>query len=255
MASPSGNNSGSGIGAMNSGGNTLLSNFPVSSLLNIPYPLPRYPEYSNVSAIPSTYSTSSVPQVTTVNSPPQPQPQPQSQPQTQPNDFSLQLSSQLNFIMSKVSKLDGTEAQQSTILTRLSNIEAAVSENKRMIESTNSKMAEIEKSQTFLSDRYDKMSKSLDVNNIDISKVQNEVRSLAQKNNDLKKANQILAEDVIDLKCRSMRDNLVIVGIPETARPLQGFMGAGGGADQRDQMNTAQASGDNAHSSQPKSYG
>ena len=82
-----------------------ISNFPVSSLLNIPYPLPRYPEYSNVShkPIPSTYSPSSVPQVTTVNSQPQPQPQPQSQP----NDFSLQLSSQLNFIMSKVSKLDG----------------------------------------------------------------------------------------------------------------------------------------------------
>ena len=31
MATPSGNNSGSGVGAMNSGGNTLPSNFPVSS--------------------------------------------------------------------------------------------------------------------------------------------------------------------------------------------------------------------------------
>ena len=106
-----------------------------------------------------------------------------------------------------------------------------------MIESTNNKLAKIEKSQTFLSDRYDKMSKSLDVNNTDISKVQNEVKSLAQKNTDLKKANQILAEDVIDLECRSMRDNLVIVGISEIARPLQGFMGAGGGADQREQKN------------------
>ena len=104
-----------------------------------------------------------------------------------------------------------------------------------MIESTNNKLAKIEKSQTFLSDRYDKMSKSLDVNNTDISKVQNEVKSLAQKNTDLKKANQILAEDVIDLECRSMRDNLVIVGISEIARPLQGFLGAGGGADQREQ--------------------
>ena len=98
------------------------------------------------------------------------------------------------------------------------------------------------------------MSKSLDVNNADTSKVQNEVKSLAQKNTDMKKANQLLAEDVIDLKCRSMRDNLVIVGIPETARPLQGFMGAGRGADQREQMDTAQARGDNAHSSQPRSY-
>ena len=159
---------------MNSGGNTLSSNFPVSSLLNIPYPLPRFPEYSNVSPIPSTYSSSSVPQVTSINSQPQPQPH--------QNDFSLQLSSQLNFIMSKVSKLDSIEAQQSTILTRLNSIEAAVSENKRMIEATNSKMVEIEKSQNFISDRYDKLSKSMDVNNTDISKVQAEVKSLTQKN-------------------------------------------------------------------------
>ena len=106
---------------------------------------------SNVSPIPSTYPPSSVPQVTTVNSQPPPQPQPQSQP----NDFSLHLSSQLKFCVSKVGKFDDIEAQQSTILTGLSSIEAAVSENKGMIESTNSKMAEIEKSQTFLSDRYD----------------------------------------------------------------------------------------------------
>lgn len=250
MASSSGINSGSGVGAMNSGGNTLPSNFPVSSLLNIPYPLPRFPEYSNVSPISSTYSSSSVPQVTSINSQPQPQPQPQP-PQ---NDFSLQLSSQLNFIMSKVSKLDGIEAQQSTILTRLNSIEAAVSENKRMIESTNSKMVEIEKSQTFLSDRYDKLSKSLDVNNTDISKVQNEVKSLTQKNIELKKANQLLSDDVTDLKCRSMRDNLVIVGIPEVARSISGFMGAVGGADQREHMDTAQVNGHNEQASQPRSY-
>lgn len=98
------------------------------------------------------------------------------------------------------------------------------------------------------------MSKSLDVNNTDISKVQNEVKSLSQKNNDLKKANEILADDVIDLKCRSMRDNWVIEGIPEAVRSFPGFMGAIGGADQREQMDTAQASGDNEQASQPKSY-
>lgn len=251
MASSNGNNSGSGVGAVNSGGNTLPSNFPVSSLLNIPYPFPRFPEYSNVSPIPSTYSSSSVPQVTSINSQPQPQPQPHQ------NDFSLQLSSQLNFIMSKVSKLDSIEAQQSTILTRLNSIEAAVSESKRMIEATNSKMVEIEKSQNFISDRYDKLSKSMDVNNTDVSKVQAEVKNLTLKNIELKKANQLLSDDVTDLKCRSMRDNLVIVGIPEVSRSILGLMGAVGGADQREHMDTSQVNGSNGsneQASQPKSY-
>ena len=123
-----------------------------------------------------------------------------------------------------------------------------------MRDATNSKMVEIEKSQNFLSDRYDKLSKSMDVNNTDVSKVQAEVKSLTQKNIELKRANQFLSDDVTDLKCRSMRDNLVIVGIPEVARSILGLMCAVGGADQREHMDTSQVNGANEQASQPKSY-
>ncbi|MEW8548740.1 MAG: hypothetical protein AB2693_35000 [Candidatus Thiodiazotropha sp.] len=169
---------------------SLPASFPVSNFLNIPPPFP-------------TYQSS----------------------QPQPND----LSSQMNFIISKVSKLDSMESQQETILSRLSSIEAAVAENKRMIENTSKKLIDIESSQKFLSEEYDKLSKSADVNTRDLSKVQVEVKALAKENKELKTNNQSLAEDIIDLKCRSMRDNMIFLGIPETSTPLE--RGAVGGAD------------------------
>lgn len=225
-----------------SGSSDLPSSYPVSSFLNIPSPFPRFPNYSNATPMANVFPATSLgPQVTPTNS------QSQSQPPT--NDFS----SQLNFIMSKVSKLDGMEAQQNTILTRLNSIEAAVSENKRMIESTNRKISEVEISQGFLSDKYDRMTKSMDVNKTEVSKVQDVVKKLTLKNNQLKKDNQTLADDVTDLKCRSMRDNLVIIGIPETVNSSPLFMGAVGGNEPRE-MDTNQANNETEESSQPRSY-
>lgn len=173
---------------------SLPASFPVSSFLNIPPPFP-------------TYQTS----------------------QSQPND----LSSQMNFIISKVSKLDSMESQQMTILSRLSSIEAAVAENKRMIENTSRKLADIESSQIFHSEEYDNLSKSADVNKRDLSKVQVEVKALSRENKELKSSNQTLAEDIIDLKCRSMRDNMIFLGIPETSSPVESPVerGAVGGTD------------------------
>ena len=116
-----------------------------------------------------------------------------------------------------------------TILSRLSSIEAAVAENKRMIENTSRKLTDIESSQKFLSEEYDKLSKSADVNKRDLSKVQVEVKALSRENKELKSSNQTLAEDIIDLKCRSMRDNMIFLGIPETSSPVE--RGAVGGTD------------------------
>ena len=116
-----------------------------------------------------------------------------------------------------------------TILSRLSSIEAAVAENKRMIENTSRKLTDIESSQKFLSEKYDKLSKSADVNKRDLSKVQVEVKALSRENKELKSSNQSLAEDTTDLKCRSMRDNMIVLGIPETSSPVE--RGAVGGTD------------------------
>ena len=73
-----------------------------------------------------------------------------------------------------------------------------------------------------------------------------------------------MADDIIDLKCRSMRDNLVFIGIPETvsAQPTLGLMGAAGGSavfDSGTAMDSSQGQGQGQGPSQnsswqPKSY-
>ena len=54
---------------------------------------------------------------------------------------------------------------------------------------------------------------------------------MSKESNDFKKKNESLADEITDLKCRSMRDNLVFIGISEavSAQPVMGLMGATGG--------------------------
>ena len=92
-----------------------------------------------------------------------------------------------------------------------------------MIESNTKHITDIEKSQSFLSSQYDKVCKTSDANKESVSKtqtqltkVQGELKKVTKENKDLKKKNESLADDITDLKCRSMRDNLVFIGIPET---------------------------------------
>ena len=132
-----------------------------------------------------------------------------------------ELGAKIDFIISKISKLDVIETQQQTILSRLNVIEQGVANNLRMIQDANLKVSEIENSQKFLSDEYDKLSKSSDVNNEAVKKVQGVLKVLTGENQSLKNQNGRLSEDIIDLKCRSMRDNMVFTGITETSDPLE----------------------------------
>ena len=135
------------------------------------------------------------------------------------------LYSKLDFIMSKVtlidnieakmSKLDKIESQQGNILSRLAHIETSVINNKQSIDHAMKKLSDIEHSQTFISNKYDKMSDTVDKNNSCVLKLQGEVKVLSDKNAKLKTEKDTLAADVLDLKCRSMRDNMIFLGIDE----------------------------------------
>lgn len=184
----------------------------------------------------------------------------------QPSDYS----SKIDYIISKVGKLDAIEAQQSSIISRLSNIETAVSQNKMMIEAASKKIVEIETSQNFLSSNHDSIKKDVEVNKGNVTKVQASLKKLTEENKMLKDSNQKLKtnndtmqEDIIDLKCRSMRDNMVFVGIPETFHAM-GPMGI----NQRNQpsdtnegaiggtapMDFSQQSGENNAPRSPRSF-
>ena len=177
-------------------------------------------------------------------------------------------SSKIDYIISKVGKLDAIEAQQSSILSRLSSIETAVSQNKMMIEAASKKITDIETSQNFLSSNHDNIKKDVEVNKGNVTKVQVTLKKLADENKILKDSNQKLKtsndsmqEDIIDLKCRSMRDNMVFVGIPETFtmgsmgnainQPNETTEGAIGGAAP---MDFSQQSGENNVPRSPRSF-
>ncbi|WAR21529.1 hypothetical protein MAR_015503, partial [Mya arenaria] len=137
--------------------------------------------------------------------------------QTFPSD----MASMIDFILNKVVKLDTIETQQAAIISRLNSIESQIAENKRLIDTANVKIQDIEKSQTFVSGQYDTILKSTTVNKNDIHKLQGEIQVLNENNNKMHNKNVTLQEDVIDLKCRSMRDNLVFLGISVSTVPSQ----------------------------------
>ena len=101
-------------------------------------------------------------------------------------------------------------------MTRLDTINAKVTEDKTLIDKATSKILEIETSQTFMSDKCDQVLKSSNTNNEQrVHKIQGELKSSVDDNAKFQSDNSQLHEDITDLKCRSMRDNMVFLGISE----------------------------------------
>lgn len=124
-------------------------------------------------------------------------------------------SNKLDIILQKLTKM---ELNQNTFLTRLNDIEGKLGD-------TNKKVIEIENSQCHLSGSFDGIQSTTKVNKTDISRLQGEVKNLTQSNNDLQKVNKKMQGDLTDLRCRSMRDNMLFYGVPESISPR--YAGAG----------------------------
>ena len=78
---------------------------------------------------------------------------------------------------------------------------------------------DMETSQQFISDQHDILKTKAKSTDKQVGEIRAEVTSLAVENAKLKSVNKSLADDMIDLKCRSMRDNLLFFGITEQNRP------------------------------------
>ena len=139
------------------------------------------------------------------------------------NPWQNDQNSKLDFIVEKLTKI---ESNQNTFLVRLGDIENKLTQ-------TNIKVSEIENSKTHMSDKFDDINSTTNTHTNDIQKIQGDVKKLTGENESLKLVNQKLKDDVTDLKCRSMRDNLLFFGIPEAvSKPFGGggFGAMGGGA-------------------------
>lgn len=103
---------------------------------------------------------------------------------------------------------------------QLNEIRMAVSDLTVRFDDMNKKISDIENSQQFLSEKYECVTKENEVNKTNIKKLQDEHKSLEDETIKLKASRDSLSEDIINLKCRSMRDNMLFFGIPEISSPL-----------------------------------
>ena len=103
-------------------------------------------------------------------------------------------------------------------------IKSRITDNKKLIDTANHKIYDIEKSQKFICDKYDAVNQISTVNKGEMVKLQGEIKSMGSVNKKLKSDNEKLSEDIIDLQCRSMRDNMVILGLSESSNiiPVNG---------------------------------
>lgn len=129
-------------------------------------------------------------------------------PPSQQNPWMNDFSQKLEFIMNKMGTLDTIVSKQNAVLARLDNIESSLSAHSREI-------SELKESQKFISEKYDSISQTTNVNKQKVTQVQGECIKLSELNKSLQSENSKLREEVVDVQCRSMRENLLFMGIPE----------------------------------------
>lgn len=96
-------------------------------------------------------------------------------------------------------------------LEKLDSIETSLSRMQGELNSLSTRVLEVEKSQQFISNSYDESTKT---NAIALNELDNLKTSLE----DSIRANNQLSEEILDLQCRSMRDNLLFYGVAEAQR-------------------------------------
>jgi len=125
----------------------------------------------------------------------------------------------------------GKQNENDTILSRrnvasmnakLSSLETRLSTNEKLT-------SELKDSVTFISEQYDSVLKtckqtksSHNTMKTDIERTQSVNEELKRSVQELSSLNKSLREDLIDLKCRSMRDNLIFSHIPEQFQSSNG---------------------------------
>jgi hypothetical protein len=129
-------------------------------------------------------------------------------PQSQSSDI-------LQSVLDRLEKIDSK-------LGHLSKIESKVDAINQRLNSMDYKITEIEKSQTFLCEQYDSINTTTNLNKVSVEHLKEDVNKLIAENVALRQKNETLADDVIDMKCRSMKDNLLFFGIPEGTSQIPG---------------------------------
>ena len=131
-------------------------------------------------------------------------------PDTQP--LSQILMSRLDSIDNKLKSLDSINQQLTGINRKISNLEVRVLENESTVKNLQKTVADIEESKNFDSSKITSLCESQKRVDQSHSKLCSDLKSVKEQNTKL-------SEQLLDLKGRSMRDNLLFFGFPEAQDP------------------------------------
>ena len=133
-------------------------------------------------------------------------------PSVQYNTDMAAIMAKLEGIDSKLSKLDSIEADMSTIKGKVIYLESKIVE----LEKDKTRVNVLEESVKFISDSHDQTRESNFKIESEVEQLKKSVSACMSAIDELKVNNLNLKEAQIDARCRSMRDNLIFLNIPET---------------------------------------
>jgi hypothetical protein len=122
-------------------------------------------------------------------------------------------------VLDRLDKIDNKLGQLGATQSKVENKLDAINQR---LNSMDLKISEIEKSQNFICEQYDTVSGVAESNSVKIEKLQAEMHNLKTENSALKAKSETLTDDLTDMKCRSMKDNLLFFGIPEGLAQIPG---------------------------------
>ena len=93
-------------------------------------------------------------------------------------------------------------------LSQLSTIQTSIHDINQRLDSMDKRILDIEQSTVFVSEKYDDLKKTSACHSSELSTLKTTISSLQNQNSTLNSSYNKLNHELIDLKCRSMRDNL-----------------------------------------------
>ena len=158
--------------------------------------------------------------------------QPHSTPRAESKDRKETLSSDAyDTLMKKISVMEKCMSKLDKVdkLDKLDTMEHTVNQMEHKLDSFNERIkktedivSNVEKSVEYVCDQYDTMERERKIDREQIKSINTSVRDVKKENNELKtilfemqRLNHELKEEVLDMKCRNMRDNLLFTNIVE----------------------------------------
>ena len=119
----------------------------------------------------------------------------------------------------KLRKLDSIDEKIQDLSKKLSSLDSRVNSLENKVEESNRKIVEIEKSSLFDSQSCEEIKTKQSSIYSAITVEKERCRQLSNQFNHLKRENNRLSEEVIDMQVRSMRDNLLFFNFEEQRTP------------------------------------